>query len=300
MTKVRALVGAGKIGVSSVPFGGKRISMQRHDALVDVQLGHPLGGVGEVAQDRREPLRQEVAVGVVAGVVDRPLRLRGGAGEVEDQLCRARSSVSVIRWACSLRRVDAVVLGVVLPRRSARRGSWPASRAGTSRWCGEDRVEARLDRRRAPYRSNSSASRRAPIRQAEHSASRSAARASGIRRVAGHDPQRGLVRARPASHSLIGGTIRPSSNTLVARARHRAGHGAADVVVVAERLHERDDLARPHRRTPARSRTGRAGARCRPRTGRRRCGRTRRPGRIVVEREVADDGVHERASTSGR
>ena len=46
---------------------------ERHDALVDVQLGHPLGRVGEVAEDRREPLLQEDAVGVVAGVVDRAL-----------------------------------------------------------------------------------------------------------------------------------------------------------------------------------------------------------------------------------
>ena len=29
---------------------------ERHDALVDVELGHPLRGVGQVAQDGREPL----------------------------------------------------------------------------------------------------------------------------------------------------------------------------------------------------------------------------------------------------
>ena len=66
-----------------------------------------------------------------------------------------------------------------------------------------------------PYRSNSSPSRRAPIRQAAHSASRSAARLSGIREL-----RVMMVRAarlgRPASQSLIGGTIRPSSKTLVA------------------------------------------------------------------------------------
>ena len=47
----------------------------------------------------------------------------------------------------------------------------------------------------------------------------------------------------PASHSLIGGTDSPSSKTRARVARHRAGHGAADVVVVAEGLHEGDDLA---------------------------------------------------------
>ena len=59
---------------------------ERHDALVDVELGHPLGGVGEVAQDRREPLLEEVAADVVAAVVDRALGLRAGAGEVDDEL----------------------------------------------------------------------------------------------------------------------------------------------------------------------------------------------------------------------
>ncbi len=66
-----------------------------------------------------------------------------------------------------------------------------------------------------PYLSNSSAIRRAPIRQAEHSASRSAASDSGIRLL------RVMILSAaslgtPASHSRIGGTIRPSSNTLVA------------------------------------------------------------------------------------
>ena len=59
---------------------------QIDDALVDVQLSGPLRGIGEVAEDRREPLGQEVAVGEVGAVVDRALRLRPGPGEVEDQL----------------------------------------------------------------------------------------------------------------------------------------------------------------------------------------------------------------------
>ena len=53
------------------------------------------------------------------------------------------------------------------------------------------------------------------MRQAEHSASRSAASDSGIREL------RVMIFSAaslgtPASHSRIGGTIRPSSNTLVA------------------------------------------------------------------------------------
>ena len=53
----------------------------------------------------------------------------------------------------------------------------------------------------------------------------------------------------PASHSRIGGTIRPSSKTLVAWLGIEPGHGAADVVVVAEGLDERDH--RRPRGTPA-------------------------------------------------
>ena len=66
-----------------------------------------------------------------------------------------------------------------------------------------------------PYRSNSSPSRRAPIRQAEHSASRSAASDSGIRELRVMIDSAARL-GTPASHSRIGGTIRPSSNTLVA------------------------------------------------------------------------------------
>src|SRR5258705_13838488 len=59
-----------------------------------------------------------------------------------------------------------------------------------------------------PYRSKSSASRRAPIRQAEHSASRSAASESGIREF------RGMIFSAaslgtPASQRRIGGAPHP-------------------------------------------------------------------------------------------
>ena len=66
-----------------------------------------------------------------------------------------------------------------------------------------------------PYRSKSSPSRRAPIRHAEHSASRSAARDSGIRELRVMIASAARL-GTPASQSLIGGTISPSSNTLVA------------------------------------------------------------------------------------
>jgi hypothetical protein len=86
---------------------------QGHDALVDVELGHALGRVGEVSQDGRQPLLEEHAVGVVAGVIDRPLRLRAGAGEVDDQAIVALGERHPLR--VQARRVHTVVLGVVLP-----------------------------------------------------------------------------------------------------------------------------------------------------------------------------------------
>ena len=101
---------------------------QRHDALVDVELGHPLGGLGEVAQDRRQPLLEEDAVAVVAAVVDRPLGLGRGAVEVEDQPLAVRVVGRRAGQRDPLgvqhRLVDAVVLGVVLPH-PLPTGIWP-------------------------------------------------------------------------------------------------------------------------------------------------------------------------------
>ena len=62
-----------------------------------------------------------------------------------------------------------------------------------------------------------------------------------------------------------------------------------DVVVVPERLHERHHPpGRRGRRTPGRWQRS-AGARCRPRSGRRRCGR-RRPPAHLPDREVPATG----------
>src|SRR4051794_37379587 len=63
-----------------------------------------------------------------------------------------------------------------------------------------------------PYRSKSSPSRRAPMRHAEHSASRSAASDSGIRELRVMIVSAARL-GTPASQSRIGGTISPPPNT---------------------------------------------------------------------------------------
>ena len=141
---MRALVGAGKTGVSSVPGGGNLQLDQRHDALVDVQLGHALGRVGEVAQDRREPLLEEHAVGVVAGVVDRALA-PGGSVPVKSRIKPVVALGERHPLGVQARRIDAVVLGVVLPDVGAvgdLAEELTPERLGRAL---QDRLEARLD-----------------------------------------------------------------------------------------------------------------------------------------------------------
>ena len=140
-----------------------------------------------------------------------------------------------------LRLVDAVVLGVVLPDVGAV-GDLAEDLApvGLGRRV-EDGVEGRLDGVAAVAREQ----------LGEPAGAHQAGGALGVEvggeavrhpAVAGHDPQRGLV-----GHAGIPQLDRGHRQALLEHgarvARHRAGHGAADVVVVAERLHERDDLA---------------------------------------------------------
>ncbi len=218
---------------------------QRHDALVDVELGHPLRVLGEVAQDRREPLLQEDAVAVVAAVVDRALRLRRRAAEVEDQAFAVGVVGRRTRQGDPLRvqhrLVDAVVLGVVLPHPLPDRDLAEDLAAVGLRRTADDRVEAGLDGVGA-----------VPVEElAEPARAHQAGRALGVEvggerlrhpGVAGHDRQGSLV-----GHARVPEPDRGHHQALLEDAGgvggHRAGYGATDVVVVAEGLDERDDLA---------------------------------------------------------
>ena len=213
---------------------------ERHDALVDVQLGHPLRRLGEVAQDRRQPLLQEHPVAVVAAVVDRALRLRRRATEVEDQPLAVRVVGSRAGERDPLRvqhrLVDPVVLGVVLPD-PLPHGDLGQDLAPVRRGRAiDDRVEAGLDRVHAVAVEQLAEPARA------HQAGRAlrvevGAQRLGHPRVAGHDAQR-----RPVGDSRVPQPDRRDHQPLLEDAgragRHRTGYGAADVVVVAERLDE--------------------------------------------------------------
>ena len=221
---MRALVGAGKTGVSSVPGLGEPHLDQRHDALVDVELGHPLGGVGEVAQDRGEPLLEEHAVAVVTAVVDRALRLRSGAVEVQDQPLAVGVVGRRPRQGDPLgvqhRLVDAVVLGVVLPHPRAD-GDLGEDLATVRRGGAvDDRVEARLHRLHAV----------AVEQLAQPPRAHQAGGALGVEvggqalrhpGVAGHDRQR-----RPVGHAGVPQPDRRDHQALLEHAGRVAGHRA--------------------------------------------------------------------------
>ena len=242
---MRALVGAGKTGREQRARWREPHLDEGYDALVDVELGHPLRGVGEVAQDRGQPLLEEDAVAGVADVVDRPLGLGRGAAEVEDQPLAVRVVGRRAGQGDPLgvqhRLVDAVVLGVVLPDPRADRDlaeDLAAVGLGGPR---QDRVEAGLDRLDA-----------VPVEQlAQPPRAHQAGRALGVEvggerlrhpGVAGHDRQR-----RTVGDARVPEPDRRDHQALLEHAgrvaRHRARHRAADVVVVAERLDERDDAA---------------------------------------------------------
>ena len=242
---MRALVGAGKTGVSSVPGGGKRISMSGTMPSLTSSSAIRSGDLGEVAQDRRQPLLEEDAVAVVAAVVDRALGLRRGAAEVQDQplavrvVGRRAGQRDPLRVQHGL--VDAVVLGVVLPHPLPDGDLGEDLAAVRRRGAVDDRVEARLDRLDA-----------VPVEQlAEPARAHQARGALGVEvgrealghpGVAGHDAERG-----PVGHARVPQSDRRHHQALLEDAGgvrgHRAGDRAADVVVVAEGLHERDDLA---------------------------------------------------------
>ncbi len=258
------------------------------DPLVDVQLGGPLGRVGEVAEDAGDPLPEEESVGVVAGVVDRAQRLGTGAGQVADDLARRLGHGHPEHVQSRLG--DAIVLDVVLEAVAAVRDLGEDLAPEGLRAAVDHRLEAGLDGLRAVLGEK----RRQPA--GAHPAGGDLAvevAREGLRgaRVADDDAVEVVVPDPPVEEPhgrdqqalLVGaGRVR----------RHRAGHHAADVVVVAEGLDEGDHpslVEDGHRRGEVGQVADRA---------------LREVDVVVIEdvalphrreREVADDGLDHRA-----
>ena len=146
------------------------------------------------------------------------------------------------RELVQLRVGDAVVLDVVLPGIFAVGDLRAAARCDRCRGTCRGSPGSRPRPSRAPKRSNSSAMRRAPITQACTSLSRSAASMSGTRVL-----RLMMVNDRLVAHARVVEPDRRDREAFLEHggggARHRAGHAAADVVVMAERLDVGDHLA---------------------------------------------------------
>ena len=230
---------AGHSGVISVPFGGNTISKTSHDAFVDVDFGRAFRRVGEVAQDRRDPFDQKRAAGIVGGPVDRSGGLRIRAGEIEREafaLLDQRQRELVQLWIG-----DAVVLDIVFPAVLAV-GDLRQQFAAENIAAGvEDRLEAGFHGLAAE-----------PLEQFRHAARAHQAGLDlaveiggerlGHARVALDDGEHGVV----AHAGVVEFDRRDGEAFLEHRRRgagHRAGHAAADIVVVAECLDVGDDFA---------------------------------------------------------
>jgi hypothetical protein len=172
-------------------------------------------------------------------VVDRPAGLRAGAREVDLQAVVVpgqRDPLSV-----QARRVDAVVLGVVLPLVGAGRDLGEHLAPERLGGVGEECVEARLDGV-APVAGEQLLDAAGAHAGGSALGVDVAGQAVRHARVAGDDPQHRLVRHA----GVVELDRRHHQPLLVGRrgvARHRAGHHPADVVVMAEGLDEGHHLA---------------------------------------------------------
>ena len=78
-----------------------------------MDFGGALWRVGEIAQDRGDPFDQKGAARIVGRPVDRPGRLRIGAGEIEREAVALLDQLE--RELVQLRIGDAVMLDIVFP-----------------------------------------------------------------------------------------------------------------------------------------------------------------------------------------
>ena len=204
-----------------------------------MDLGGAFRRVGEVAQNGCDPFDQKCAAGIVRGPVDRPAGLRIGAGKIE------REPVAFFdqrqRKLVQFRVGDAVVLDIVLPGVFAVGDLRQQLASEDIAASVEDRLEAGFHRLAAEA-----------LKQLRHAARAHEAGLHLAVEIGGqrfgdagvaldHGEHRVVARARVVEFD------RRNSETLLEyrgrRAGHRAGHAAADVVVMTERLDVGDDSA---------------------------------------------------------
>ena len=230
---------AGHSGVISVPFGGKHDIEDFAHAFVDVDFGGAFGRVGEVAQNGRDPFDQKGAAGIVGGPVDRPGGLRIGAGEVEREAFALFDQRQ--RELVQLRIGDAVVLDIIFPAVFAV-GDLRQQFAAENIAAGvEDGLEAGFHGLAAESLEQFRHAARAH-QAGLHLAVEIGGQRLGHARVALDDGEHRVV----ADAGVVELDRRDGEAFLEHRRRragHRAGHAAADVVVVAERLDVGDDFA---------------------------------------------------------
>ena len=204
-----------------------------------MDFGGALRRVGEIAQDRGDPFDQKGAARIVGRPVDRPGRLRIGAGEIEREAVARLDQLE--RELVQLRIGDAVMLDIVFPAVFAV-GDLGQEFAAEGVAAGiEDRLEAGFHRFAAEA-----------LEQFRH--------AAGAHQTSLHlAVEIGGERFRHARVALDDGEDRVVAHAGAVefdrrdgepflehgrrRARHRARHAAADIVVVAEGLDVGDHLA---------------------------------------------------------
>ncbi len=204
-----------------------------------MDLGGAFRRVGEVAQDRCDPFDQECAARIVRRPVDRPGRLRIGAGEIEGDALALLDHLE--RELVQLGIADAVVLDIVSPRIFAVGDLRQELLAVDVAALVEDGLEAGLDRvapeaREQPFhpaRPHHAGLHLAVEIGGEHFGDPGVALDDGEHRVVAHARVVELDRRYREAFLEHGG----------GGARHRARHAPADVVVMAEGLDVGDHLA---------------------------------------------------------
>ncbi len=254
------------------------------DAFVDADLGGAFGRVGEVAQDRRDPLHQKRTVGVVGRPVDRSARLRIGAVEIENDLAALLRHLE--RKFVQLGIGDAVVLDVIFPGEGAVGNLRQQLVAIDTHALVEDGLEARLDRIGAEAHEQLAHALRAHHDRL-HLRVEIGFEHLGHAGIAPDDLERVVV----ALAFAVDPDRRDRQAFLEHRhrgARHRTGHAPADVVVMAERLDVRHHFAvveHRHGRTHVRQMANRAFGEVRV-VHQEHVARLHRLGRIVTHHRI--------------